>query len=109
MHLLGKAFWAFAIKPNGDTIPLIKIHKWDFKWQYYYTFEHPLKITKGTTIKVFGTFDNTTKNPNNPNRPPKLVTQGDGVKSMQTTEEMFQFIFTYLPYQNGDEKINLKE
>lgn len=109
MHLLGKTFWAFAIKPNGDTIPLIKIHKWDFKWQYYYTFQHPVKITKGTTIKVFGTFDNTSKNPNNPNNPPKLVTQGDGVKSMQTTEEMFQFIFTYLPYQNGDEKINLKE
>jgi len=109
MHLLGKSFWAFAIKPNGDTIPLIKINKWDFKWQYYYTFEHPIKIEKGTTIKVFGTFDNTNKNPNNPNTPPKIVTQGDGIKSMKSTEEMFQFIFTYLPYQTGDEKINLKE
>jgi hypothetical protein len=109
MHLLGQSFWAFAIKPNGDTIPLIKIRKWDFKWQYYYTFEHPIKIEKGTTINVFGTFDNTNKNPNNPNTPPKIVTQGDGIKSMKSTEEMFQFIFTYLPYQTGDEKINLKE
>ncbi len=109
MHLLGKTFWAFAIKPNGDTIPLIKIPNWNFLWQYYYTFPHPVIITKGTTIKVIGTFDNTIKNPNNPNKPPQLVSQGDGVKSMKTTEEMFQFIFTYLPYQKGDEKINLNE
>ncbi|MFO0322926.1 MAG: hypothetical protein ACK504_10930 [Bacteroidota bacterium] len=109
MHLLGKSFWAFAIKPNSDTIPLIKINHWDFKWQYYYTFPHPIKIQKGTTIKVFGTFDNTSKNPNNPNYPPKKVTQGEGLKSMQTTEEMFQFIFTYLPYQSDDENINLIE
>lgn len=108
MHLLGKSFWAFAVKQNGDTIPLIKIPKWDFKWQYYYTFEHPVIIPRGATIHVYGTFDNTNKNPNNPNRPPKVVTQGDGVKSMQTTEEMFQFIFTYLPYQPGDEKMDLK-
>lgn len=107
MHLLGKSFWAFAIKPNGDTIPLIRIKKWDFKWQYYYTYQHPLKITAGTTIHVYGTFDNTDKNPNNPNHPPKVVSQGEGVKSMQTTEEMFQFIFTYLPYQSGDEKMDL--
>jgi len=31
MHLIGKTFWAFALKSNGDTIPLIKINKWNFK------------------------------------------------------------------------------
>ncbi len=107
MHLLGKSFWAFALQPNGDTIPLIKINKWDFKWQYYYTYQHPVILKAGTTIHAFGTFDNTDKNPFNPNHPPKIVTQGEGVKSMQTTEEMFQFIFTYLPYQDGDEKMDL--
>lgn len=107
MHLLGKSFWAFALQPNGDTIPLIKINKWDFKWQYYYTYQHPVILKAGSTIHVYGTFDNTDKNPFNPNHPPKIVTQGEGVKSMQTTEEMFQFIFSYLPYQNGDEKMDL--
>lgn len=107
MHLLGKSFWAFALTPKGDTIPLIKIKKWDFRWQYYYTYRHPVIIKAGTTIHVYGTFDNTDKNPNNPNHPPKVVTQGEGVRSMQTTEEMFQFIFTYLPYQNGDENLDL--
>jgi hypothetical protein len=27
---------------------------------------------------------------------------------MQTTEEMLQFIFSYLPYQPGDEKLSLE-
>ena len=109
MHLLGKSFWAFAITPNNDTIPLIKIQKWDFKWQYYYTYKQPIKLPAGSIIKAIGTYDNTSANLFNPNKPPKLVTQGDGVKSMKTTEEMFQFIFTYLPYQAGDETINLSQ
>jgi hypothetical protein len=89
-------------------VPLIKINKWDFRWQYYYTFKHPLPLEKGTKIKVIGTFDNTAKNPNNPFYPPQIITQGNGVESMKTTEEMFQFIFTYMPYKAGDEKIDLE-
>lgn len=108
MHLLGKTFWAFALKPNGDTIPLIKIKKWDFRWQYYYTYKHPVKLEAGTSIHVYGSYDNTSDNPNNPNRPPQTVTHGNGVESMKTTEEMFQFIFTYLPYKNGDELIDME-
>lgn len=108
MHLVGKTFWAFALNAFGDTIPLIKINKWDFRWQYYYTFKHPLKLEKGSTIHVFGTFDNTAKNPNNPFNPPQTITNGNGVESMKTTEEMFQFIFTYMPYKEGDELIDLE-
>lgn len=107
MHLTGKSFWAFAIKQNGDTIPLIRINKWDFRWQYYYTYKHPVKLEKGCTIHVFGTYDNTNKNPNNPFHPPQTITQGNGVESMKTTEEMFQFIFSYMLYKDGDERINL--
>lgn len=109
MHLIGKTFWAFALKPNGDTIPLIKIPKWDFRWQYYYTFKNPLKLEAGTTIHVYGTFDNTKNNPFNPYSPPQTITNGNGVESMKTTEEMFQFIFTFVPYKNGDERINLEK
>jgi hypothetical protein len=108
MHLVGKTFWAFAVKQNGDTIPLIKINKWDFRWQYYYTYKHPVKLESGCTIFVYGTFDNTNKNPNNPFSPPQTITQGNGVESMKTTEEMFQFIFTFVPYKVGDETIDLE-
>lgn len=109
MHLIGKTFWAFALKPNGDTIPLIRIKKWDFRWQYYYTFKRPVKLEAGTIIKVFGTYDNTNSNPNNPFHPPRTITQGNGVESMKTSEEMFQFIFTYIPYKEGDEKMDLEK
>lgn len=108
MHLIGKTFRAFAVKPNGETVPLIRINKWDFRWQYYYTFKYPVKLEAGTTIHVYGTFDNTNKNPNNPFHPPRTITQGNGVESMKTTEEMFQFIFTYMAYRDGDETIDLE-
>lgn len=108
MHLIGTKFWAFALKQNGDTIPLIKINKWDFRWQYYYTYKNPVKLETGTTIHVYGTFDNTSKNANNPFHPPQTITNGNGVESMKTTEEMFQFIFTYILYKEGDEKINME-
>ena len=38
MHLLGTKYKAFALSPENDTIRLIKINNWDFRWQYFYTF-----------------------------------------------------------------------
>lgn len=106
MHLLGKSFWAFAIKSNGDTIPLIKIPKWDFRWQYFYTFKKMVKIPKGSVIRVMGLYDNTVNNPRNPFNPPQTISEREG--SMRTTDEMFQFIINYLPYREGDENISLE-
>ncbi|HQV01025.1 MAG TPA: hypothetical protein PLO59_07690, partial [Bacteroidia bacterium] len=107
MHLIGKSFWAYAVKPNGDTIPIIRIPKWDFRWQYFYTFKTMLKIPKGATIYVVGVYDNTANNPNNPFYPPREIREPVG-GNMKTTDEMFQLIMTYLPYQKGDENISLQ-
>lgn len=106
MHLLGKSFWAYAVTIKGDTIPLIRINKWDFRWQYFYTFKKMVKIPAGSTIYAEGVYDNTKNNPNNPFNPPRLVAEREG--SMRTEDEMFQFIITYLPYQSGDENISLE-
>jgi hypothetical protein len=106
MHLLGKSFKAYALQPNGDTIRLISIPRWDFNWQYFYTFKKMLKIPKGSTIVAEGIYDNTKQNMNNPFSPPQLVRDRNG--SMKATDEMFQFIITYLPYQQGDENISLE-
>lgn len=106
MHLIGKSFWAYAIKPSGDTIPLIKIANWDFRWQYFYQFKTLTKIPRGTTIYVEGVYDNTADNPNNPFSPPREIREREG--SMRTTDEMFQLIVTYVPYQPGDENISLE-
>jgi hypothetical protein len=105
MHLLGKSFIAYAITPQGDTIPLIRIPRWDFRWQYYYTFRNMLHIPSGSIIVAEGVFDNTTSNPNNPFNPPREISGLQG--SMRTTDEMFQLIMTFLPYEPGDENITL--
>ncbi|MEZ5046322.1 MAG: hypothetical protein R2831_04950 [Chitinophagaceae bacterium] len=106
MHLLGKSFKAYALKPNGDTIRLIHIPKWNFNWQFFYTFKKMIVIPKGSTIIVEGEFDNTEDNPFNPFHPPRVVKDNKG--SMRTTDEMFQFIVTYLPYRKGDEDFSLE-
>jgi hypothetical protein len=106
MHLLGKSFWAYAITLTGDTIPMIRINKWDFRWQYFYTYKKMLKIPRGATIHVEAVYDNTRKNPNNPFSPPRTVAEREG--SMRTSDEMLQFIVTYLPYHSGDENISLE-
>jgi hypothetical protein len=109
MHLLGNSIKAFALKPNGDTIPLIYIPRWDFKWQYVYTYKKMVKIPKGSTIIVEAMFDNTSQNPNNPFSPPREVSErlNRGGASMRTTDEMLQFIISYLPYEDGDENTSL--
>lgn len=110
LHQLGKSFWAFAIKPNGDTIPLIRIQRWNFNWQYFYTFKQMVKIPAGAEIVAIAEFDNTANNPYNPNHPPKLVSErwDYGGASMRASDEMFQFILTYTVYQKGDEHISLE-
>ena len=110
MHLLGKSFVSYAITLNNDTIPLIKIDNWNFRWQYFYTFKKMLKIPAGSEIIVEATFDNTENNPDNPFNPPRLISERkdfNGKGSMKTSDEMLQFIINYLDYQEGDENIIL--
>ena len=107
MHLLGSSFLAYVVNTNADTIPLIRIPKWDFRWQYFYTFRKILKIAAGSTIVVEGVYDNTENNPLLPFHPPRTISEKDG--SMRTTDEMFQFICTFLPYHTGDENISLEK
>lgn len=110
MHLLGKSFKAYALRPNGDTIRLINIPRWDFRWQYFYTFPKMLKIPKGSVVYVDAEFDNTLDNPNNPYNPPQEIRERYefGGAGMRTTDEMLQFIITWLPYQEGDENVSLE-
>ena len=106
MHLLGDRFLAYAITPQNDTIHIIRIKHWDFRWQYFYTFERMMKIPAGSIMVVEGTYNNTSENPLNPFNPPQTISERDG--SMRTTDEMFQLICTYIPYHSGDENIQLK-
>lgn len=111
MHMIGKTFRAYALKPNGDTVNLVHIPQWRFRWQYFYTFPNPVRVPKGSTIVVDATFDNTAENPDNPFDPPRPIGErlDRGGASMRATDEMLQFIITYMPYEKDDERIDLSK
>ena len=106
LHLLGRSFLAYATTPAGDTICLVRIPDWDFRWQYAYTFPRMLHIPGGSVIHVEAVFDNTRANRNNPYDPPRMV-RAPETGNMRTTDEMLQFFVNYVDYRPGDEHISL--
>lgn len=106
MHLLGKTFKSYAVTPEGDTIKLVSIPSWDFKWQEIYRYKKLVKIPKGSILNIEALYDNTRSNPNNPSNPPKMVFSAN---DMKTTDEMMTMLMIYLPYKEGDEDLNLED
>ncbi len=82
MHLRGKDFLYEALYIDGKKETLLSIPHYNFNWQAGYRLAEPLSMTEGTKIHMVAHFDNSSKNPNNPD-PAKTVTWGD-----QTWEEM---------------------
>jgi hypothetical protein len=99
MHLLGKDMECIAVTPTNDTINLIRINNWDFEWQGFYFYKTFIKIPAGSMIYAKGNYDNTVSATN-----PNPVTVQSG---LNTEDEMFIFIFQFLPYQLGDENISI--
>ena len=66
MHLLGQSWEVYAETPSGDTINLIQIPEWDFNWQGVYFFERFQILEPGTVLHAFAEYDNTTKQPLEP-------------------------------------------
>ncbi len=83
MHLLGRKMALTAILPSGAKVPLISVSDWDFNWQATYFYKKPIAFPKGTRVSMTATYDNSVRNPRNPNSPPKTTTWGE-----QTTDEM---------------------
>jgi peroxiredoxin len=82
MHLRGKDFLYEAIYPDGTRETLLSVPRWSFLWQSVYRFEKPHPMPAGSKVHCIAHFDNSDKNPNNPD-PTKAVFWGD-----QTWEEM---------------------
>ena len=87
---------------GSDTIPLLKIDKWDFEHQEYYFYEKLMKIPANYSLYAEHTYDNTTGNHHNPFTPPQLISAG-----LFTDDEMLTDGFQFLLYQEGDEFINI--
>ena len=75
-HYRAKEIRATADLPDGTRRWLLSIEDWDFNWQDVYRFAEPVALPKGTTVRMLYTYDNSDKNPRNPDRPPRHVVFG---------------------------------
>ncbi|MDY3558787.1 redoxin domain-containing protein [Gemmata sp. JC673] len=89
MHLRGKAFKYELVTKDGTRETLLNVPKYDFNWQLSYALTKPRELPAGSKIECTAWYDNSAKNPFNPN-PGKKVTWGD-----QTWDEMMIGFFEY--------------
>jgi hypothetical protein len=86
MHLRGKRFEYNIIEGPGKIETLLRVN-YDFYWQLSYRLAEPRAIKAGSTIQGVAWYDNSKKNPHNPD-PDATVRWGD-----QTYEEMMVGFF----------------
>jgi hypothetical protein len=97
MHLLGKSMKVTATLPDNTQKQIVNVPDWDFNWQISYVFKEPMKLPAGTKLSLVAHYDNSPKNPHNPNTSPRDVTWGE-----QTTDEM---CIAFLGYTRDDENL----
>ena len=83
MHLRGSWMKYEALYPDGNRETLLSVPRYDFNWQTTYRFATPKRVPKGTWLLCTGGFDNSSRNPSNPDAA-KRVKWGD-----QSWDEMF--------------------
>ncbi len=96
MHLRGKAFQYDAMLPDGKSLNLLEIPRYDFNWQLSYRLAEPLELPAGTKITATAWYDNSKNNPANPD-PSRTVPWGQ-----QTYDEM---MIGYVEYHMKDGKL----
>jgi peroxiredoxin len=83
MHTRGAWMKYEALYPDGKRETLLSVPRYDFNWQLEYRLAEPKRMPAGTWILCSGGFDNSTRNPHNPD-PNKRVHWGE-----QSFDEMF--------------------
>jgi mono/diheme cytochrome c family protein len=87
MHTRGKDFEYRIVFPNGETQTILKVPKYNWRWQLWYNLAEPMVLPKGTRIECTAHFDNSSDNPENPD-PSKTVIWGQ-----QSWDEMMVGFF----------------
>jgi hypothetical protein len=95
-HHRGSATSVTIRYPDGSEKMLLALPRYDFNWQYEYFLKTPLKVPAGSKIIARWTYDNSARNPQNPDAN-RAVEWGE-----QSSEEM---LATYLHYRWVDETV----
>jgi hypothetical protein len=93
-HYRGNSSQLEIIYPTGERKLLLSLPRYDFNWQRDYEFAEPVKIPAGAKLVATYTFDNSKRNPANPDYK-RTVPWGD-----QSFDEM---LYTALRYRWVDE------
>ena len=75
--------------PDGHEQILLAMPRYDFNWQYEYFLKTPLKVPAGSKMVTRWTFDNSTRNPGNPD-PMREISWGE-----QSDQEMLALYMHY--------------
>lgn len=95
-HYRGRAGSLEMVKPDGTREMLVSLPRYDFNWQRTYTFTDPVKVPAGAKLVATYWYDNSVRNPANPDAT-KTIVWGP-----QSWEEMH---YTSLYYQWADETV----
>ncbi|MEZ5353458.1 MAG: hypothetical protein R2762_12545 [Bryobacteraceae bacterium] len=90
MHYRGKQVTYELTRPNGSKEILLHVPRYNFDWQLVYRLAKPVRVEKGSILKVTFTYDNSPNNKANPN-PDGALRWGD-----KSEEEMFTNWIEYL-------------
>jgi|KBSMisStandDraft_5_1062788.scaffolds.fasta_scaffold70305_2 hypothetical protein len=99
-HYRGKASDLWIRYPDGKEKLLLSLPRYDFSWQRDYTFAEPIRVPAGSKLIAHFWYDNSKRNPNNPD-PSKTVVWGD-----QSWEEMFYVAIRYRWEGETSDKMN---
>jgi thiol-disulfide isomerase/thioredoxin len=88
-HYRGAASYLTLRYPDGKEKLLLALPKYDFNWQRDYPFAEPVKVPAGSILIARYVYDNSKRNPANPD-PKRTVPWGD-----QSFDEMLYTSFRY--------------
>jgi hypothetical protein len=100
-HLRGKAAKYELTTPEGKVETLLDVPHYDFNWQLQYRFTEPYLTPRGSTLTYTAWYDNSSKNPANPD-PTTEVKWGE-----QTFEEMHLGFLEYVVDGSGFGRIGV--
>jgi peroxiredoxin len=88
-HYRGSSSQLWMQTPDGTKTLLLSLPHYDFNWQREYMFTEPVKIAAGSKLIAIYTYDNSVRNPANPDHN-RIVPWGD-----QSFDEMLYMALHY--------------
>jgi hypothetical protein len=88
-HYRGRASSFELVYPDGETEVILSVPNYDFNWQRTYSLAEPKRVPEGTRIVHRTIYDNSAKNPGNPD-PERTVPWG-----LQSHDEMLYGSVSY--------------